>query len=70
MKAIHNLLQVIYFNAALLSIKQRYEMKAIHNDIIFNILLNNTVVNKAKIRNESNSQQYAGYYIDYFDCCQ
>ena len=54
----------------LLSTKQRYKMKAIHNirmnvaDTLF------TVVNKAKIQNESNSQQQIIYQQNQVDCCQ
>ena len=45
-------------------------MKAIHNSAFVDIIKWGTVVNKAKIQNESNSQ--LGGVTNYFhqDCCQ
>ena len=58
MKAIHNFNCCILLINLLLSTKQRYKMKAIHNIFATILDLGITVVNKAKIQNESNSQQY------------
>ncbi len=54
----------------LLSTKQRYKMKAIHNNFLANLTLPFTVVNKAKIQNESNSQQQKVVIKCAHYCCQ
>ncbi len=56
MKAIHNERSMLSDFITLLLIKQRYKMKAIHNRQNIMEAKNFTVVNKAKIQNESNSQ--------------
>ena len=54
---------------ALLLIKQRYKMKAIHNGEQFIKQTKHTVVNKAKIQNESNSQRLSYPKWNANDCC-
>ena len=58
------------FTIRLLSIKQRYKLNAIHNgatDVIGNVV---TVVNKAKIQIECNSQQTFTDKKTRVHCCQ
>ena len=54
----------------LLSTKQRYKMKAIHNKFEEDEFEALTVVNKAKIQNESNSQQDLKLMLSEVNCCQ
>ena len=54
----------------LLSTKQRYKMKAIHNAAAGAYFAWKTVVNKAKIQNESNSQLKTYNKIKGKNCCQ
>ena len=56
--------------AILLSTKQRYKMKAIHNQTTEALTAAVTVVNKAKIQNESNSQLELSSFIIPVHCCQ
>ena len=57
-------------NSRLLSIKQRYKLNAIHNYAAIVSNNNKTVVNKAKIQIECNSQPT--FSLNYFpyNCCQ
>ena len=54
----------------LLSIKQRYKLNAIHNKLPKMLIKTKTVVNKAKIQIECNSQLLMIHlnYLQY--CCQ
>ena len=69
MKAIHNGLNIDPTLKGLLLIKQRYKMKAIHNNLLICLLLHRTVVNKAKIQNESNSQHSTLWRLEITYCC-
>ena len=51
----------------MLSITQRYKMKAIHNVETFPDNSRHNVVNNAKIQNESNSQQFCGFEFVIFN---
>ncbi len=70
MKAIHNKQKFFLSVTVLLSTKQRYKMKAIHNYGELHKYDNRTVVNKAKIQNESNSQLLLYYQRNNIYCCQ
>ena len=54
----------------LLSIKQRYKLNAIHNEAANFILSTSTVVNKAKIQIECNSQLDVVSPLSIIHCCQ
>ena len=56
MKAIHNTFSLNTPHVPLCSIRQRYKMKAIHNNNHFTNIAIGTVFNTSKIQNESNSQ--------------
>ena len=57
-------------NTLLLSIKQRYKLNAIHNNFFCKKKQFPTVVNKAKIQIECNSQQLSLDLAIHLHCCQ